>query len=61
MEKLIELLQQIQELANVAIDALQGASEQAGGGAPPEGAAPEGEGGGGEAVPTKPEGAPEEK
>jgi hypothetical protein len=56
MEKLIELLQQIQELANVAIEALQGASESAG--AAPEGGAPEG---GGEAVPTRPEGAPEEE
>lgn len=58
MEKLIELLQQIQELANVAIDALQGASEAGAGGAAPEGGAPEG---GGEAVPTRPEGAPEEE
>lgn len=47
MEQLIELLQQIQELAGVAIDALQGATE---GGAPAEG--------GGEAVPTAPEGEP---
>ncbi len=38
MDKLIELLQQIQDLAGVAIDALSGA---AGGEAP----APEGEGG----------------
>lgn len=53
MEKLIELLQQIQELANVAIDALQGASAEAGG-------APEGAPEGGGEVPTKPEGAPEE-
>lgn len=55
MEKLIELLQQIQELANVAIDALQGASESAG--AAPEGGAPEG----GEAPAGPPEGAPEEE
>lgn len=56
MEQLIELLKQIQELAGVAIDALEGASEgggkeappaegggaPAGGGAPkPEGEAPE--------------------
>jgi len=50
MDKLIELLQQIQELAGVAIDALQGAADQSGGeeapapaaeGAPPpEGEAP---------------------
>ena len=52
MEQLIELLKQIQELAGVAIEALQGASKgaQAGaeGGPPPEGGgggggAPEGE------------------
>lgn len=49
MEQLIELLQQIQELAGVAIEALQGASE--GGGA--EGAAPEAG-----AAPVAPEGAP---
>lgn len=36
MEQLIELLKQIQELAGVAIDALQGAAE-GGGEAPPEG------------------------
>jgi hypothetical protein len=41
MEQLIELLQQIQDLAGVAIEALQ----QAGGGA--EGGAPAPEGGGG--------------
>ena len=46
MQQLIELLQQIQDLAGVAIDALQ----KAGGGGG-------GEGGGGE-VPTAPEGAP---
>lgn len=39
MEQLVELLQQIQELAGVAIDAL---SEAAGGGAAPEGGGPEG-------------------
>jgi len=48
MEQLIELLQQIQDLAGVAIDALKGAGGDAkaeGGGAPAEGAppAPEGE------------------
>lgn len=32
MDKLIELLQQIQDLAGVAIDALQGAADQSGGG-----------------------------
>lgn len=46
MEQLIELLKQIQELAGVAIEALQGATEGGGGGAAPEGggggAAPEG-------------------
>jgi hypothetical protein len=45
VEQLIELLKQIQELAGVAIEALQGA---AGGG----------EGGGGEAPPPKQEGPP---
>lgn len=36
MEQLIELLQQIQDLAGTAIEALQGAAEQgAGEGAPP--------------------------
>lgn len=48
MEKLIELLQQIQDLAGVAIDALKGAGE---------GAAPEGEGAPAEGGP--PPGAPE--
>ena len=44
MEQLIELLKQIQELAGVAIDALEGASqggEEAG--APAEGGPPAGE------------------
>lgn len=39
MEQLIELLQQIQELAGIAIDALEGAAAEAGGGmeaAPPD-------------------------
>jgi hypothetical protein len=40
MEQLIELLKQIQELAGVAIDALEGAG--GGGEAPPEGGAPAG-------------------
>lgn len=44
MEQLIELLKQIQELAGVAIEALQGATGGEGGGAeggpPPEEAAP---------------------
>lgn len=39
MEQLIELLQQIQDLAGAGIDALQGAMEGGGeGGAPPEAA-----------------------
>lgn len=54
MDQLIELLQQIQDLAGVAIDALKGASKdaggegkppmehEAGGGAPGGGAPPEG-------------------
>jgi len=49
MEQLIELLRQIQELAGVAIEALEGATSE--GGAPPP------EGGGGEAPPP-PEGPP---
>ena len=51
MEQLIELLQQIQDLAGVAIEALQ----QAGGGGGGEGGPPEGGGG---PVPTAPEEAP---
>jgi hypothetical protein len=59
MEQLIELLQQIQELAGVAIDALEGAAGGEGGapaegGAPPEGGAPA-EGG------APPEGPPEDE
>lgn len=50
MEQLVELLKQIQELAGVAIDALEGA-----GGGEPEGGAPPPEGGGGEAPPPPPE------
>ena len=44
MEQLIELLQQIQDLAGAGIDALKGAAEGAQEGAPPEegGAPPEG-------------------
>lgn len=49
MEQLIELLQQIQELAGVAIDALTEAAGGGGGEAPPAG--PEG-------APPPPEGAP---
>lgn len=52
MEQLIELLKQIQELAGVAIDALEGAGEGGGGGEAP---APEGAPAGGEG------GAPEEE
>lgn len=41
MEQLIELLQQIQDLAGAGIDALQSALEGGGGeGAPPEAAGP---------------------
>jgi hypothetical protein len=40
MDQLIELLQQIQDLAGVAIEALQGASADSGAGAPPEGGPP---------------------
>ena len=50
MDQLIELLQQIQELAGVGIEALQGAGE-AGGGAPEGGEAPAGPPEGGEAPP----------
>lgn len=52
MEQLIELLQQIQELAGAGIDALKGAVEGGGGGE--GGPAPEG---GGE-TPVAPEGEP---
>lgn len=38
MDQLIELLKQIQELAGVAIEALQGATQGDGGSAPPGGA-----------------------
>lgn len=41
MDKLIELLDQIRELAGVGIDALKGAAGEAGGG-PEGGQAPEG-------------------
>jgi hypothetical protein len=51
MEQLIELLRQIEELAGVAIEALEGATSDAEGGKPAE-AAPAG--GGGEA-PAAPE------
>jgi hypothetical protein len=42
MEQLIELLQQIMDLAGAGIEALQGAAADAGGGGegPPEGGAP---------------------
>ena len=60
MEQLIELLTQIQDLAGVAIDALN----EAGGGGAPEGGAPEGppEGGAPEGPPEGgvPEGPPRE-
>ena len=43
MDQLIELLQQIQDLAGTAIEAIQGAMSDAGGGeAPAEGAPAEG-------------------
>lgn len=42
MDQLIELLQQIQDLAGAAIEALQGAGGGEEGGAPAEGAPPEG-------------------
>ena len=45
MDKLIELLQQIQELAGVAVDALQGAGGGHEGGKPPEHGGPPHEGG----------------
>lgn len=40
MDQLIELLQQIQDLAGVAIEALQGAAEGGPEGGPPAGEAP---------------------
>lgn len=52
MEQLIELLQQIQDLAGAGIEALQGAMEGGGeGGPPPEGAPTEGPPPEGEAPP----------
>ena len=51
MDQLIEVLQQIQDLAGVAIDAL---SEAAGGAAPEEGAAPPAPEGGEGAPPPEP-------
>jgi len=45
MEQLIELLHQIEELAGVAIKALEGASGGGEGGPPPEEGPPPGEGG----------------
>lgn len=54
MEQLIELLQQIQELAGAGVDALKGAAKDAGGG-DGGGKPPMHEGGGGE-PPAKPEG-----
>lgn len=42
MEQLIELLQQIQDLAGAGIEALQGAMEGGGEAPPEEGAPPEG-------------------
>ena len=41
MDQLIELLKQIQELAGVAIDALEGAGDKGGEKPPAEGAPPE--------------------
>ncbi len=47
MEQLIELLQQIQDLAGAGIDALKGATDKGGEGGPPEGeGGPPAEGGG---------------
>ena len=46
MEQLIELLQQIQDLAGAGIDALKGAAEGGDKEAPPEKGAPPAEGGG---------------
>ena len=42
MDQLIELLQQIQDLAGTAIEAIQGAMSETGEGAPEGGAPPEG-------------------
>lgn len=51
MEQLLELLRQIQELAGLGVEALEGATEGGGEGAPAEGAPAEG---------APPEGAPGE-
>lgn len=53
MDQLVELLQQIQDLAGVAIEALQGAMSGEGG-APAEGEAPMPAEGGGEMPPEPP-------
>lgn len=51
MDKLIELLQQIQDLAGVGVDALKQASGDKGGKPAPEGAPAEGKPSGGEGRP----------
>ena len=72
MDKLIELLKQIQELAGVGVDALQGAMKGDKGGPPdggkPEGGPPPGDGGGkpggpppGDGGPPPGDGPPDEK
>jgi hypothetical protein len=54
MEQLVELLKQIQELAGVAIDALEGAAGGGGGEKPPaEGGGAPAEGGGAPAGPAE--------
>jgi len=54
MEQLVELLKQIQELAGVAIDALEGAAGGGGGETPPaEGGGAPAEGGGAPAGPAE--------
>ena len=59
MEQLVELLKQIQELAGVAIDALEGAAKGAGGGEKPPGGGEKPPGGGeGGPPPGGPEGGP---
>lgn len=61
MEQLIELLKQIQELAGVAIDALEGAGSPEGAEKPPGGkpeGKPEGAPGGGEGPPPPDGGGP---
>ena len=60
MDQLLELLQQIQELAGVGVDALQQAIDEGGGGGAPEDGGPAGEGAPAEGAPSEGGPPPEE-